>query len=48
MDRLTDRLDMTIVVDYDIKQHSNKQTCNPPDFKFYPFKLTYKKFLHLV
>ena len=25
MDRLTDRLDMTIAVDWDVKQHSNKQ-----------------------
>ena len=25
VDRLTDRLDMTIVVDWDVKQHSNKQ-----------------------
>ena len=28
MDRLTDRLDMTIVVDWDVKQHSNKKLTN--------------------
>ena len=33
MDRLTDRLDMTIVVDWDIKQHSNKQTMYYNDTK---------------
>ena len=26
MDRLTDHLNMTMVVDWDVKQHSNKQT----------------------
>ena len=36
MGSLTDRLDMTIVVDWDVKQHSNKQTraaliCSPHD-----------------
>ena len=35
MDRLTDRLNMTIVIDWDVKQHSNKQSI----FGFYFLKL---------
>ena len=34
MDNLTDRLDMTIVVDWDVKQHSNKQTKHVVNLEF--------------